>query len=132
MPSDLSNCTISSNNKSIYVWNQNVLFGYFWAGIYKRYYNIWNQPPQFWKTIIILEISTLKFILLQSLAQELISLHLGRNIPALVFLGWNLKIILPYLEPAPSSLSNYKVCERKKCLNLTKKMTYLGIFRLEF
>ena len=44
-----------------------------------------------------------------------------------------LKKILSYLKSAPSILSKWKFCgKKKKCLNLGPKMSYLGIFGLEF
>ena len=45
-PSNLSNCKILQKNKNPEIWDQNTLFGYFWAIILKNYCHICNQHPQ--------------------------------------------------------------------------------------
>ena len=48
------------------------------------------------------------------------------------FWARTLKTLLPYLKLTPSSLSNCKILQKKNNLNLAPKMSYLGIFELEF
>ena len=42
------------------------------------------------------------------------------------------KKLFSYLKSAPSNLPNWKILQKKKCLNLGPKMPHLGIFELEF
>ena len=64
---------------------------------------------------------------MQNLLQELKYLNLGQKCPILVFSGWNLKIILPYLKSVPSNLSNCWVLCKKQKLNLEPEIPYLGV-----
>ena len=49
-----------------------------------------------------------------------------------VFLVWNSKKILPGLKSASSNLSTCKILRRNNCVNFGRKMSYLGIFGLDF
>ena len=76
---------------------KNALSGYFWAGIWKQYYHVRNQHP--------------KFVYLQNFVKKAkIPKFVTKN-SALrtLFLYWNLKILLSYLESASSYLSCCKV-----------------------
>ena len=64
---------------------------------------------------------------MQNLLEELKYLNLGQKCPILVFSGWNLKIILPYLKSVPSNLSNCWVLCKKQKLNLEPEIPYLGV-----
>ena len=64
---------------------------------------------QFWKTIVIFEISTLEFALLQSFVQKIKILKFGKK-----FGTGTLKILLSYFKSASSNLSCCKVwCKSK-------------------
>ena len=139
-------------------WTKNALFGSL-AGMLKTYCHISNKSPpncliaklrtkisclsvlssNFEKTIVIFEISTLQFVLLESFVQKLkilkfgttnvrflyfgagVSLEFPSNLPNCktswknestkmsVFLDRNLKMILSYLKSAPSNLSYCKI-----------------------
>ena len=45
-PSNLDICKISRKTKMSKFGTKNVSFMYFWAGIWKQYYYIWNQHPR--------------------------------------------------------------------------------------
>ena len=49
-----------------------------------------------------------------------------------VFYEWNLKKILSYLKSASSNLSNYKNLGKNENTYLDPKISYLGIFGLQF
>ena len=104
---------------------KNALFGYFWAGIWKKHCDIWNQQP--------------RICLAANFGKKQKCLNLGPKMHW-VFLGWNLKTILSYLESSPSNLSNCKILWKnenayiwdKKCLiwvfldwNFKKLLSYL-------
>ena len=73
---------------------KNTCFGYLWSGI----------------VIVIFEINTLEFVLLQSFMKKWKFLNLGQKYLISIFLGKNLKKILSYLKSAPSNFSNRKFC----------------------
>ena len=80
---------------------------------------------KFLKTIVIFEISTLKFVKLQNFPKKQKCLNLGPKMPYWVFLGYNFKKLLSYLKSATSNLSNCKISRKKQnCLNLGPKMPY--------
>ena len=97
---------------------------------------------KFRKTIVIFEISTLKFVSLKNFTEKQKCLNLGQKYLIYVFLDWNLKTILSYLKSTPSNLSNCKISRENKnaCIwdqrcfiwvFLTKNTIFL-FFRLEF
>ena len=75
---------------------KNTCFGYLWS--------------EFEKNIVIFEINTLEFVLLQSFMKKWKFLNLGQKYLISIFLGKNLKKILSYLKSAPSNFSNWKFC----------------------
>ena len=88
---------------------------------------------EFENIIVMTQITVLEFVLLQSFVQRLKFQNLDQQCLILVFLGWNLKTILPYLKSAPSNLSDCKnFTKKQKCLNLGPKMCNSGIFGPEF
>ena len=58
---------------------------------------------QFWKTIVIFEVSALEFVLLQSLVQKLKSLNLGTKMPDMGIFRLELEKNIAYLKSAPSN-----------------------------
>ena len=61
-PTKLSKCKIWWKNEIVYIWDKNVLFGYFATRILKNYYHIWNQDPRICQVAIFCEkIKMLKF-----------------------------------------------------------------------
>ena len=72
---------------------------------------------KFKNTIVIFEISTVKFVWLLNLKCLI-----------WIFLDWNLETILPYLKSAPSNFSFAKFTKKQKSLNLRPKIPYLDIF----
>ena len=95
---------------------KNPLFGYFWGRILKNYCHIWNENPQIsqipkflektkkrlnlgqkmpylcifwpelWKSIVVFEIRTLKFVKLENFVKKN-NLNLGPKMPYLGFFG---------------------------------------------
>ena len=64
---------------------------------------------EFENTIVIFEISVLKYILLQSLVQKLKSLNLGQKMSDLGVFGLESEKKISYLKSAASTLSNCKI-----------------------
>ena len=120
---------------------KNALFGDFRTEIRKSYCHISNQRPQicliakfsaitkilkfgtknalfrcfgqqFRKTIVIFEISALKFALVQMLVKKWKPLNLGPIMPDLRVLG--LEFEDAYLKSAPSNLSNCNISRKNK------------------
>ena len=86
-----------------------------YLGIFDQKWLIWVfSGTVFRKTIVIFEISTLKFVYLQNFPKKQKCLNLGPKCLIWVFLGWNLKTILSYLKPAPSNFSNCKILWKNK------------------
>ena len=83
---------------------------------------------KFLKTIVIFEISTLKFVKLQNFPKKQKCLNLGPKMPYWVFLGYNFKKLLSYLKSATSNLSNCKFREKTKLPKFRTKNALLGIF----
>ena len=105
------------------------LFGYFWARIKK--------------TLVLIEISTLKCIYLQNFTEKQKCLNLGPKMSYLgifdqkcfiwIILGKNFKNTVVIFEISTLKfvyLQNFT--EEQKCLNLGPKMPDFGIFGLEF
>ena len=95
---EFSNCNVWCKIKTLKFTTKNIWFVYFWAGIWKYFYHIWNQRPRvclvakfdakirilkfrtenawfryFWArnlTIVIFEISTLEFAYLQNFVKK--------------------------------------------------------------
>ena len=95
---------------------KNTCFGYLWSGI----------------VIVIFEINTLEFVLLQSFMKKWKFLNLGQKYLISIFLGKNLKNILSYLKSAPSNFSNGKFCTNTQKNNNLNVGPNLGIFGLDF
>ena len=68
----------------------------------------------FEKTIVIFEISTLKFVYLQSFTEKQKCLNLGPKMSDLGIFGLDLKTMLSYLKSTPSNLSNCKISRKNK------------------
>ena len=87
----------------------------------------------FRKTIVIFEISTLKFVYLQNFTKKQKCLNLGPKTPDLGNFGLEFENNIVIFEISTLEfvqLQNF--AEKQKCLNLGPKMPYLGIFGLEF
>ena len=121
---NLWNYKVSSKTKKNKFGTKNVLL-WSLAGMLKNYFHISNQRPpncliayfhaeirifkfgvknalfgcfgqQFWKTIVIFEISTLEFALLQSFEQRIKILKFGTKMPDFPYFGagiWNIIVI---------------------------------------
>ena len=97
---------------------KNTCFGYLWS--------------EFEKNIVIFEINTLEFVLLQSFMKKWKFLNLGQKYLISIFLGKNLKNILSYLKSAPSNFSNWKFCTNTQKKQQLKCGTKFGYFWARF
>ena len=79
---------------------KNALFGYF--------------GQQIWKTIIIFQITILKFAKMQKIVQNKKKANFGPNLPYLDILGCKFEKLLIYLKSALSNLSKCKVSRKNK------------------
>ena len=123
---------------------KNARFAYFWAGIWKYYYHIWNQRPRiclvakFGGKIKILKFGTKNAwfgylwtgtwkqychiynqhsqICLISKFREIMKMHKFGTNNALLGYFWamHLKKLLSYLNSAPSNLPNCKILQKNK------------------
>ena len=112
-PSTLLNCKFREKMIIPRFGTENALFGYFWAEIYKQYLPYLKLAPsnlsirkilekkqnwlslgpnvpylgifglEFYKTFVIFEISTLKFVYLENFAKKQKFLNLGTKVPYL-------------------------------------------------
>ena len=69
---------------------------------------------EFKKNIVIFEISTLEFVLLQNFEKKQKCLNLGPKIPYLGILELKFKKLLSYLKLAPLNLSSCKISRNNK------------------
>ena len=117
------NCLIAKFHAKIRILkfgNKNALFGCF--------------GQQFWKTIVIFEISTLEFSLLESFVQKKKSIKFGtKNARSLYFGAGIWKYYCHIWNQHPQTFLIAKFRQKKqKCLNSGPKMPYLGVFGLDF
>ena len=102
---------------------KNTLFGYFWVRMWKNYSHIWNHHPQTSQFAKFRK----KTIMFKSVTQNALFGHFWAGI---------LKDIISYLKSASSSLSNYKILQRKKNAWILPWIfawiSYLDVFGLEF
>ena len=71
----------------------------------------------FRKTIVIFEISSLKWVYLQNFTKKKKKKNAyiwDQKCLIWIFLDWNLKTILSYLKSAPSNLSNFETTRKNK------------------
>ena len=133
---------------------RNALFGYFWAGIFKVFCHICNQYPQicvngkfykktkgpkFWtrnalfacflKTIVKLQIRSLKFVYLQNFVNKEICLKLGEKMLYFGIFGHKFQKTIVIFEISTLKFSKLKnFFKKQKCLNLGRNKTYFSIF----
>ena len=84
---------------------------------------------EFKKTIVIFEISTLKFVYLQNFMEKQKCLNFGPKVPDLGILGLEFKKTIVIFEISTFGLvwlQNF--VKKQKCLYLEPKMPFLGIF----
>ena len=98
---------------------KHALLEYFWLQVLKNYCHIWNQHPQICQTAKFQEKTKMpKFVTKNALFR-----YFGARILTNYCYIWN---------------QHSRICrtakfkEKQKCLILGPKMSYLGIFRLEF
>ena len=96
-----------------------VLFGNFWAGIWKQYCHNWNHYPR----ICQIAKSLLKMKISKFGNKRALFFYFGARILKNYCHIWN--------QP-PRICEIAKFCEKEICLNLGPKMPYLSIFMLEF
>ena len=108
---------------------KNALFGYFWPKI--SYLGILGR--NFEKTIVIFEISTLKFVYFQNFTKKQKCLNLRPKMPDLCIFGLEFENNFVIFEITTFEFAKLqKFTKKQKCLNLGPKMPCLGIFGLEF
>ena len=114
-------CLNLEPNRPYWVFlTKNALFGYFWVRILK-------------KTIVIFEISSLKFVYLQNFTEKKKCLNLGPKIPKLRIFELDFEnsvVIFEICTPEFFELQNF--AEKRKYLNLWPKMPYFCVFGLNF
>ena len=86
----------------------------------------------FKKTIVILEISTIKFVKLWNFAKKQNYLNLEPQMPYLGFYRVEFQKTVVIFEITPQIFSIVKFREKKDCLDLGPKMPYLGVFGVKF
>ena len=105
------------------------------------YLSIFDQKCLIWvflgknfkTTIVIFEISTLKFFSFQNFTKKQKCLNLGSEMPALSILGLEFENNIVIFEiSTPKFVQWRNFAGKQKYLNLEPKMPYLGNFGLEF
>ena len=88
-----------------------------------------NFGLKFENTIVIFEVSALKYVLLRSLmVQKENFLNLGPKYLMWVFLGQNFKRLLPYLKSTSSNLCNCKALCKNKISSIWDQKCHIRVF----
>ena len=117
VPWNLPNCKICKNAKMPKLRTKNAWFGYFWTGIWKQYWRIWNDHPQICETA--------KFLWKKSIYIS------NQKCFLWVFPGYKFKKPLSYLKSKCSSLSNYKILRRNNSLLIWHQKRHFWVFSSE-